>query len=187
MKSPYECVNLPAAHTNTCCISRRSRHDRGRRTALKQRRCKCVSQLSAPAELCEASRQDCIDVKVLPPPQWPQSLKRGRQAGHVEGPGCDGYLWGRVTASRKGALEGGGHGESPPLLLCVHRGSHCFCTAASSSSPSNPTSSLTSLPQPQPAPGEREMSTNCWTVQPLISLKLNQAKESQIIRCEGKT
>lgn len=43
-----------------------SGRDRGRR-ALKQRWCKCVSQLTAPAELCKASTQPCIDVKVLPP------------------------------------------------------------------------------------------------------------------------
>lgn len=61
------------------------------------------------------------------------------QAGHAKDPGCDGYLWGRVTASGKGALEGGGHWDSPPpfSFLSDHRGSHCS---------RGPWSHLTSLP-----------------------------------------
>lgn len=41
------------------------------------------------------------------------------QAGHVEGPGYDGYLWDRVSVSSKGVLEGGGHWESPPSPSCL--------------------------------------------------------------------
>lgn len=109
----------------------RGRHDQGRQ-ALKQRWCKCVSQLSAPAELCQASRQARIDVKVLPPPWWPWS--KGGQAGHAEGPGCDGYLSGRVTASGK-EVGGVGQPESPPSPPClftvgatVSPGDLCLCT-----------------------------------------------------------
>lgn len=60
-------------------------------------------------------------------PRWCESVapfsvtleQGGGQVGHAESPGCDGYLWGRVTASSKGALEGGGHWESPPSPCCL--------------------------------------------------------------------
>lgn len=61
-------------------------------------------------------------------PHWCESVapslvtleQRGAQAGHVKSSGRDGYLSDRVTASGSGALEGGGHRESPPLS-CSHR------------------------------------------------------------------
>lgn len=61
-------------------------------------------------------------------PHWCESVapssvtleQRGCQTGHAEGPGCDGYLWGRVTTSGQGTLEGGGHWESPPSP-CSHK------------------------------------------------------------------
>lgn len=61
-------------------------------------------------------------------PHWCESVapslvtleQREAQAGHVKSPGRDGYLLDRVTASSSGALEVGGHRESPPLS-CSHR------------------------------------------------------------------
>ncbi len=41
------------------------------------------------------------------------------QARHAKDPGCDGYLWGRVTASGKWVLDGGGHWKSPPSPSCL--------------------------------------------------------------------
>lgn len=78
--------------------------------------------------------------------------QRGGREGHAKGPGCDGYLWGRVTASSKGRwrVVGTVCSQREPLFL---QGSLLF--AFEPLSPPLPTT------QPQPSPGRRRICTNC--------------------------
>lgn len=97
---------------------------------FEQRWCKCVSQLSTPAELCESSRQACLDVKVLPPLSDPQAetrAKRGRR-GTPNTHGLMVICRVELQQAVRGCRRVVGSGSCPSFdFLSVHRGSHCSC------------------------------------------------------------
>lgn len=80
-------------------------------------------------------------------PHWCESVapssvtleQRGCQTGQAESPGCDGYLWGRVTTSGQGTLEGGGRWESSSSP-CSHK--EPLFLQGSLLPPTNPTPNL---------------------------------------------